>query len=252
MALKISALNHKPASNPMNEIAKPKIVEWDENNIPISVQFNDPYYSRHDGQAETRHVFLGGNQLPERWADQEYFTIAELGFGTGLNFIETYALWLETRQPEQHLSFMSCEAFPLTKTDITQALAHWGNRQHISDRLIAQLPETYPEQGEIKLHLDPQTILILLIGDANKTLQNWNGQADAWFLDGFSPDKNGDLWSAEMMQLVYDHTPHQGTCATYTAAGWVRRNLEQAGFTVSRVKGHGRKRHMTTARKLET
>jgi len=202
--------------------------------IPISVRFDDPYYSLDDGLAETAHVFLDGNDLPARFTKP--FHIAELGFGTGLNLLATMAL------PRAHpLTFTSFEMYPLTHDQMATALAAFPiDASPLLDQWDAAL------SGPVQL--DAQTTFHLIQGDARATLPAWGGHADAWFLDGFSPAKNPALWEPALMQAVADHTAPQGTLATYTAAGVVRRALADAGFAVTRTTGFARKRHMTTAK----
>jgi len=203
--------------------------------IPVSVQFDDPYYSLEDGLAETRHVFLDGNDLPARFTKP--FHIAELGFGTGLNLLATCAL------PRSHpLTFTSFEAFPLTTDQMAEALRGFPTIDP------SPLLDQWQAAQNGPVQLDALTTFHLIRGDAGETLPKWNGRADAWFLDGFSPAKNPTLWAPELMQAVADHTAPDGTLATYTAAGHVRRALAAAGFAVTRTKGYARKRHMTRAR----
>ncbi len=209
---------------------------WREDRIPVSDQFNDPYFSLQNGLEETRHVFLSGNDLPARFAPG--FHIAELGFGTGLNLLTAWSAW-EAAGQTTPLRFTSFEAFPMAPEDMARALAAFSELQPWNDRFLSQW-----RGGSCQfdtLHLE------VIEGDARQTLPGWTGKADAWFLDGFSPAKNPELWGADLMQQVSDHTAPGGTAATYTAAGFVRRGLEEAGFTVTRAPGYGRKRHMTRA-----
>ncbi|MCA0929278.1 tRNA (5-methylaminomethyl-2-thiouridine)(34)-methyltransferase MnmD [Ruegeria profundi] len=209
---------------------------WTEDHIPVSDRFDDPYYSLQNGLEETRHVFLAGNDLPARFAPG--FRIAELGFGTGLNMLTAWSEWEKSGQSTP-LSFSSFEAFPMTAQDMARALAAFPELKPWAARFLAQW-----RGGTCKLdtlHLE------VIEGDARQTLPAWTDQADAWFLDGFSPAKNPELWGADLMQQVASHTVKGGTAATYTAAGFVRRGLQEAGFNVSRTAGFGRKRHMTRA-----
>jgi len=207
-------------------------LDWKDGVIPVSTQFNDPYFSMNDGLAETRHVFLAGNDLPARLRDG--FHIAELGFGTGLNLLALCLL-----NPAQAIRFTSFEAFPLAAADIARALDHFPQARAIAEPFLQQWAA-----GQTTLTLGNVTAEIIL-GDARDTLALWQGKADAWFLDGFSPAKNPELWSPEILAQVGLHTAPKGTFATYTAAGHVRRALADAGFAVDRRPGHGRKRHMT-------
>jgi tRNA U34 5-methylaminomethyl-2-thiouridine-forming methyltransferase MnmC len=215
-------------------------VTWDETGTPIARAFDDPYFSRLDGRAETRHVFLCLNGLPRRWAGRASFTIAELGFGTGLNFFETLATWRYADRPDAaQLIYVAFEKSPLTATDLERAIARWPDLAADCAHLLEAWPP-YPGWGEIDF--GDGAVLSLGVGDANDLVPAWRAQADAWYLDGFSPAKNPDMWGADLMRAVCAHTSDGGTFATYTAAGWVRRNLLAAGFTVEKAPGYGRKR----------
>lgn len=214
-------------------------LDWKDGTIPVSRQFDDPYFSIADGLAETRHVFLAGNDLPARFRDG--FHIVELGFGTGLNMLAALLAWRESGVVGQ-LHFTSFEAFPMLAPDIERALAAFPEARAIADPFLDQW-----ETGARRIDL-PDMVAEIIVGDARQALPVWPGRADAWFLDGFAPAKNPELWDADLMQQVARHTAPGGSAATYTAAGFVRRALDDAGFTVTRVPGFGRKRHMTTAR----
>ncbi len=203
---------------------------WREGHVPVSTRFDDPYFSLQSGLEETRHVFLRGNDLPARL--HPGFRIAELGFGTGLNLLATAAM--VTDGPVHYTSF---EAYPISPDAMARALA--GFPQVDATELLAAWT-----RGARQFALGALQVEIVL-GDARETLPEWPGRADAWFLDGFSPAKNPELWSDDLMAQVAAHTAAGGTFATYTAAGHVRRALAQAGFTVERSPGYGRKRHMS-------
>lgn len=212
-------------------------LDWRDGVIPVATRFDDPYFSLSGGLAETRHVFLAGNGLPGRIRDG--FQIAELGFGTGLNLLATV---LAHTGPE-HLHFTSFEAFPLPVAAIERALQAFPE-------LAPILPEFLRQWGAGATILQfPNLTASIVLGDARHTLPAWSGRADAWFLDGFSPAKNPELWSPDLMAEVARHTASGGTFATYTAAGHVRRALTEAGFTVTRQPGFGSKRHMTTGQR---
>lgn len=202
------------------------VLTWTDTGVPISTRFDDPYFSLGNGLDETRHVFLNGNDLPARFSPG--FHIAELGFGTGLNCLAALVAFRASGCGGR-LHYTSFEAFPMSDADRARALSHYPDLPH--DAL----------NGAEDLHLT------LIKGDARDTLPCWDGQADAWFLDGFSPAKNPELWQPELMHQVAQHTRPGGTAATYTAAGFVRRGLTAAGFTVTRAPGFGYKRHMTRA-----
>ncbi|MAS03519.1 MAG: 5-methylaminomethyl-2-thiouridine methyltransferase [Ahrensia sp.] len=214
---------------------------WSEGDMPYSRRFGDYFYSQSDGRAECRHVFLRGNGLPERWEKAGDFTIGELGFGTGLNFLETWRNWRECGA-DGTLSFVSFEAFPMTAEQIERALAQWPELSDLAEKLLAHWPSLNGTPTDWAM--DERTTLAVIVGDALDGVRNWRGTADAWYLDGFAPSKNPDMWSAELMQAVADRTPPCGTFASYTAAGWVRRNLQAAGFSMEKRPGHVGKREM--------
>ena len=213
-------------------------LEWRDGRVPVSTRFDDPYYSLDNGLSETRHVFLAGNGLPERFRDG--FHIAELGFGTGLNLLTALQAFRKAGVGGK-LQFTSFEAFPMAPEDMIAAQAGFPDLKDIAEDLRGfwHAGQTAFETGDLAF--------ALITGDARETLPNWQGKADAWFLDGFSPAKNPELWGEDLMTEVARHTVPGGTAATYTAAGHVRRALEASGFTVTRAPGFGRKRHMTTA-----
>ena len=205
---------------------------WRDGVVPVSRRFDDPYFSLNDGLAETRHVFLAGNDLPGRFCDG--FQVAELGFGTGLNLLATVMA-----SGGAALRYCSFEAYPMDAADIERALAAFPEARAVAGAFLRLwgLGQRRFDLGRVEVEV--------IVGDARETLPVWDGVADAWFLDGFSPAKNPELWSDEVMDQVGRHTVSGGTFATYTAAGHVRRRLSAAGFAVERVAGHGTKRHMT-------
>lgn len=203
----------------------------------MSTRFDDPYFSLENGLAETRHVFLHANGLPGRLCDG--FTVAELGFGTGLNFLATLQMW-EASRDAGRLHFISFEAFPMSVTDMRRALAGFDGAGLRTHELVAAWR---PDGGVFEVF--PGVRLEVIVGDARQTVPRWSGKADAWYLDGFSPAKNPELWTDDLMASVAAHAVTGGTFATYTAAGFVRRSLSAAGFDVERVPGYGRKRHMS-------
>ncbi|MEM1360495.1 MAG: tRNA (5-methylaminomethyl-2-thiouridine)(34)-methyltransferase MnmD [Pseudomonadota bacterium] len=205
--------------------------------VPVSRHFDDPYYALNNGAAESAHVFIAGNDLPHRFYDG--FQIAELGFGTGLNLLVTLMAWDQSGL-EGRFDYTSFEAFPMTAADMTNALSHVAIPKILSQALIGAVA-----QGQTEFSLGPADVTIVL-GDARATLPEWTGCADAWYLDGFAPARNPELWQEDLLREVAAHTTPGGSFATYTAAGVVRRALSEAGFDVKRQTGFGRKRHMTT------
>lgn len=196
-----------------------------QDGVPVSERFGDPYYSLHDGLAETRYVFLDGNDLPERFVDG--FHVAELGFGTGLNFLATLHAFREAGNPGR-LRYTSFEAYPMGAEDRALALAPFAEA----------LGEADGDDFELEF----------VEGDVRKTLPNMQVRADAWYLDGFAPALNPEMWGDDLMSCVAAKTAPGGTFATYTAVGRVRRALAAAGFEVERIKGFGAKPHMTRGR----
>jgi len=201
---------------------------------PVSARFDDPYFSLTGGVAETRHVFLAGNDLPGRLVPG--FEVAELGFGTGLNLLALAAI----APADCPVRFTSFEAFPMAPGDAAEALRATGAFGPGDIAAVAAIlggRETRAQVGPVEVEI--------VWGDARAALPLWPGRADAWFLDGFSPAKNPELWEAGLLAEVARHTAPGGTFATYTAAGHVRRALEAAGFAVARCPGFGTKRHMS-------
>lgn len=215
---------------------------WRDDRVPVATRFDDPYFSLDDGLAETRHVFLAGNRLPDRFRDG--FHIAELGFGTGLNFLATWQMWRDSGIAGR-LRFTSFEAFPMRVDDMAKALANWPELATLAAPLLQAVAAGKPGLETEDVHLK------VVHGDARDTLPRWDGLADAWFLDGFSPARNPELWGAELMASVGAHTRPGGTLATYSAAGHVRQALASAGFDVTKAAGFGRKRHMTIGALLD-
>ena len=217
-------------------------MRWTDGDMPFSERFGDHFYAREDGRAETAHVFIGQNRLPERWPRCRGCTIAELGFGTGLNFLETWRHWISARPEGARLDFVSFEAFPMRGAQIARAIGRWPDLEPLCERLVSRWP---PLGGApVRWPMDEQTTLTVHVGDASARVGAWEDAAHAWYLDGFAPARNPDMWSTELMRAVFERTAPGGTFATYTAAGWVRRNLKAAGFVVEKRPGFGTKRDM--------
>ncbi|WP_296404271.1 tRNA (5-methylaminomethyl-2-thiouridine)(34)-methyltransferase MnmD [Psychrobacter sp.] len=280
------------------------------NLVPVSELFEDVYYSLADGLAESRYVFLEQNHLPERFSSlfERYvalqtddpscassetfsnnFTIAELGFGTGLNILATWQLWQQTKQAiclqdNQHhkpiqtqamyrefgyqtprLHLISTEKHPLTIEDLTRSLQSWQDNDPRLIPLITRLLSLYPTlvSGCHRLHLEDDVTLDLWLGDATDSLKKMTNSVyhstlhvsnqpkiDAWYLDGFAPSCNESLWAEQIFNQVNRLSHVNSTLATFSSAGVVKRGLEAAGFEIKKVKGFGRKRQMLTAKKI--
>jgi tRNA 5-methylaminomethyl-2-thiouridine biosynthesis bifunctional protein len=227
-------------------------LSWNNAGMPISDSFEDIYFSNNNGLHETQYIFLKQNNLPERWLihDRDFFVIAETGFGTGLNFLATWQAFRHFRDthPEgkvTRLHFISFEKFPLTKFDLKQALAAWPELSLLSEQLISAYPYAVPGCQRLRFD-DGSVVLDLWLGDANELLPQLyapaDGLADVWYLDGFAPSKNPDMWTASLFAHLYRLSRPLATLSTFTAAGFVRRGLTDAGFAMRKVAGHGQKR----------
>ncbi|WP_421131799.1 bifunctional tRNA (5-methylaminomethyl-2-thiouridine)(34)-methyltransferase MnmD/FAD-dependent 5-carboxymethylaminomethyl-2-thiouridine(34) oxidoreductase MnmC [Alteromonas sp. A079] len=231
-------------------------VHFNENGTPVADHFDDVYFSNDSGINETEHVFINGNDLLERWADWQHpvFVIAETGFGTGLNFLVAMRAFAQFKaQHPSHcltrLHFISTEKFPLPHADMQQALKAFPS---LCEEAKA-LGERYPMhlEGCHRIHFDEHnTTLDLWIGDVHTLLPQWptptDGLVDAWFLDGFAPSKNPDMWTDALFSQMARLSKHDTTFGTFTAAGIVKRGLAAVGFTIKKRKGFGRKRDMIT------
>ena len=232
-------------------------IHFNQENTPVSDKFDDVYFSNQDGLAETHYVFLEGNQLWERWVNYQeaHFVIAETGFGTGLNFFAVTTLFREFRQkhpdsPLKRLYFTSFEKYPLPLDALQQAHLAYPQFSHLAQHL--QLNWLNPIQGCYRFHFD-ETTLDLWFGDVAENLPQlgdyMNGKIDAWFLDGFAPSKNPDMWNEQLYQQMFRFTKPQGTFGTFTAASAVRKGLENAGFNIKKRKGFGKKRECLSGQK---
>ena len=213
-------------------------IRWEDGTLPVSSRFDDLYYSRDDGLAESEHVFLAGNRLAERFATGGDFAIAELGFGTGLNFLAALRLWRRAGSGGARLSYTAFELYPLERQEMAQALSAWPELDELAGAMLAGWPGLQITVSDADL--------TIIEGDARRTVPDWDNCADAWFLDGFAPARNPEMWEPGLMQAVHDRTRPGGSFATYAAAGHVRRSLAAAGFQVTRAPGFGRKREMLT------
>jgi tRNA 5-methylaminomethyl-2-thiouridine biosynthesis bifunctional protein len=232
--------------------------EWLADGTPFSREFNDVYYSRDDGSAESRYVFLDHNRLAARWAalpdaPGTLFVIHETGFGTGLNFLLAWQLWQSVAPASARLVFRSLEAFPLEADALARALQRWPVLEPFTRQLLGAWPALLP--GLHTLEFDGgQVSLQLYIGDVREALEQCGAdthpelavKADAWFLDGFAPARNPAMWDDAVMRRVAALSKPGTTLATFTVAAAVRTALAKHGFTLARVPGFGRKRDMLT------
>lgn len=255
------------SEHPNHEISHAEI-DWDSDGQPLSRAFGDIYFSRANGLEETRHVFLHHNRLAERWAKLAEtearmnsllgFVIGETGFGSGLNFLAAWQLWSQTAPKDAHLHFVSVEKYPLNKTDLTRALALWPELAAFSQALIDQYPAIVGSgfhrlkfnQGRVNLTLiidDAAAGFSQMLGSAHPLFAGQCAKVDAWFLDGFAPAKNPQMWSDQLFDALGLLSHGDTTATTFSAAGIVKQGLRRAGFSVKKVAGFGRKREMVSA-----
>lgn len=220
------------------------ILEWRDNQ-PYASSFQDVYFSSDNGLAETDYVFLQGNHLSERWLSLKTstFTIIETGFGTGLNFLCAVQRWLEHAPTNAVLHFYSIEKYPLTLEHMRQALLYWPQLNAISQPFLTQYEHFLSSLSTMTL-FNERVKLYLLIGDVSEQLEQVQQQADAWFLDGFAPSKNPEMWQTTLFTQMASLSNRDTTLATFTSAGDVRRGLLAAGFAVNKRAGFGKKREM--------
>lgn len=219
-------------------------IDWDQH-LPRSQHYGDGYYGRDDGLAESRHVFLAGNKLHERWKQwsRPHFVIGETGFGSGLNFLAAWQLWREIAPKQARLHMVSVELHPMQPQDMRRALSAWPELTPLTDTLLADYPPPFP--GYHRLIFDGgRIVLTLMFGDATSMWQESTAHVDAWFLDGFAPSGNPGMWQPDLFDAMAARSHAETTLATFTVARRVRDGLQSAGFTTSKATGFGRKRDM--------
>ena len=214
---------------------------------PMSTNYDDVYHSAAGAHAQAQHVFLAGNGLPDRWAQRAQFVIVETGFGLGLNFLATWLAWRNDPQRCRALHFVSLEKHPLAKADLAQVHAAWPDLAPLAEELRRHWPAL--EEGAHELAFDGGRVrLTLHFGDAVTLLPTLDDIADAFYLDGFSPAKNPELWSPALCRSLAKLAGCGATLATWSVAGDVRRALAAAGFVVARCPGFAGKRQMLVGR----
>lgn len=221
-------------------------IDWDEQGQPLSRTFGDVYFSRTSGLEESRYVFLAHNNLAERFAALPAggrLAIGETGFGTGLNFLCAWQLFEQVAPADAHLHFVSVEKYPLTRSDLQRALALWPELAPLAGQLLAQYVAVH-EGFQRLVFAGGRVILTLLVGDVLDCLPQLDARIDAWFLDGFSPAKNPQMWTPELFAQLARLSAPGTTLATFASTGFVRRGLIEAGFAVARVKGFEHKWEM--------
>ena len=230
----------------MVEDRAPRLI-WTDDGSPRSGRFDDIYFSREDGLAEARAVFLAGCDLPRAWTGRGRFCVAELGFGTGLNIAAVLDLWRREGPSDGRLSLFSVEGFPLTRGEAARAFEAWPELAEAAGALLDVWPAATPGFHRLDLPAFNAT-LDLAVGDVDWALSQWTGRADAWFLDGFAPSTNPDMWSDAVLDGIVARSAPGARISTFTVAGAVRRGLAERGFAVDKRPGHGRKRERLEAR----
>ena len=217
-----------------------------DDGTPYSPVFGDVYHSTDGGLAQARTVFLAGNGLPQRWAEQRLFRLLETGFGIGINFLATWQAWREDPARCGRLHYFSVEKHPLTLTDLAACHAQIPEVAAFAAELRAQWPLPLP--GWQRLYFDGgRVVLTLLFDDVAQALADIDAQFDAFYLDGFAPARNPQMWDREVFHHCARLAAPGATLATYTAARTVRDGLAAAHFYCERQPGHGRKRHRLVA-----
>lgn len=256
----------KKSTHLLHAMIKNAEIHFNNLGTPVADNFNDVYFSNDDGLSESDYVFYQQNNMPYRLQnhDQTHFVIAETGFGTGLNFLNTWQQFKNHLTNRQHpnrevhnleqqnvkrLHFISFEKYPIKATELKKALQVWPTLAPLTDQLLKKYPINLA--GCHRLEFDNgQIILDLHFGDVQESIAAMSNPAqgliDAWYLDGFAPSKNPEMWQQSLFNAMVNLSRTSATFATFTAAGFVRRGLAEAGFTVQKVKGHGNKREMLT------
>lgn len=225
----------------MSESFYPADLHW-RAGLPYSQRYDDTYFSVTDPEGERRFVFLQGNSLPQRWLDRNPFTIGDLGFGTGLNLLLIMDAF--THAPWSQMTYVTWELHPFQRDDLAQIHQLWPHLSMHADALARVYPPMVAGIHHIRLS-EYRLDLVFVFDDVNKGLEAAPRAVDAWFLDGFAPQRNPSMWCDTLFAALAQASAPGATFATYSAAGGVRRGLSAVGFDVHRVPGFQRKRHMT-------
>ena len=209
--------------------------------------YGDIFFDKTDAIKESEHVYIKTNKLASRFKKKSNYTIAELGFGTGLNFLLTWKLWLQVKTSKSTLTYISFESAPLTRIDLLRVHALFKDLTHLSKIFLKKLPPLY--QGTHRIFLELGNVNLIIIYDDFLSLTNFNFKADTWYLDGFSPKKNPHAWSDKLFKEIYRCTNFNGTLSTFTVAGNIRRGLLKNNFTVIKNRGVGNKKEILYASK---
>lgn len=215
-------------------------IRWQDGD-PVSLLFDDIYYSKAGGLAESEHVFLSGNDFRERISKSASFTVGEIGFGTGLNFLLSWQAWKELSPPRAYLNFISTELYPLSHSDLQRALERWPLLERYAQKLLERWP--LPVSGQHLIEFDEGAVRLLLhFGDARRSLGSLTASVDCWYLDGFAPQKNPELWERSLLEDISRLSAEGSTLSTYACTGDLKRTLTALGWKVEKFKGFGTKR----------
>jgi tRNA 5-methylaminomethyl-2-thiouridine biosynthesis bifunctional protein len=225
-------------------VAEP--VDWSADGTPRSPRFGDIYHSASGALAQARHVFLAGCSLPQAWAGAAQWRILETGFGLGLNFLAAWRAWKDDPKRPRLLHFVSIEAWPVSANDVVRAVRDEPSLQPLASELAARWWGLVPGLHRISFE-DGQVLLTLCIGDVRERLQELDFEADAVFLDGFDPHRNGEMWELATLKAVTRSCRRGARLATWTVAGAVRRDLAQLGWSVGKIAGLPPKRECLQA-----
>ncbi len=240
-------------SDSKKQIESASHLDWDDSGRPISKLFNDFYFSTLNSIDESRHIFLNSNNLSERWkvlGTGDDFTIGETGFGCGLNFLSCWQAWQENAPSGAHLHYISAEKHPLSVAELSSIHKLWPELEQLGSQLLALYPASYC--GIHRLHFPKDNIsLTLLLGDANEMYNSIQASIDCWFLDGFAPSKNPEMWQPALFETMASMSNDSTTLSTYTVARNVRLGLIKAGFDVIKDTGFGNKKELSRG-KLKT
>lgn len=228
---------------------EPARLSFTADGTPYSETYDDVYHTAAGGAGQAQHVFLEGNALPRRWQGRERFTILETGFGLGLNFLTTWASWRADPQRSQRLHFISVEKHPFKPEELAALHTAWPEFEPLAQRLQQDWPMLTP--GFHRLHLDNGSVTLdLLLGDAAILLPQLHARIDAFYLDGFSPAKNPDLWQADLLSVVSQQAAPDATLATWSVAGKLRAALTEAGWHLEKKRGFANKSEMLCGQRL--
>lgn len=227
---------------------QPANIDFSPEGVPYSATFDDIYHTTDGGLGQIEHVFMAGNELPQRWRARDAFAILETGFGLGLSFLATWQAWRADPQRSVRLQFISVEKYPFQPAHLARLHASWPQFAELSGQLVAGWPALIEGRHDILLN-SGQVQLTLLLGDALEQLPRIADKVDAIYLDGFAPSKNPDMWSPTLFRQLARLAAEDCTLATWSVAGFVRQALTEAGFTVGKTKGFGGKRQMLRGRR---